>query len=245
MQSSLYIGTIGHRRYLPKKHAFSYPFFMYFLNLDEIENIPDIGKFFSAKKWALNRFLREDYYGDPAKPLHISIKERMAEITGKMVKGPVYGLMNLRTMGLYFSPVNFYYGFDDKSNFTHFLAEVSNIPWNERHQYAHYVNDGEYAPKEKKNFKVSPFNPVNQVYTWSIQPPGEEIGVNLAVSDERGHVFEASLGLKREPLNKKTLQRQLLKKPVMTASIVAGIYWQALRIFLKKIPYIPYEKEMI
>lgn len=245
MQSALYIGAINHRRYIPKKHSFSYPFFMYFLNLDEIENIQNIGRLFSTKRWALNRFSRPDYYGDPDKPLHAAIKDKMAEITGKIVKGPVYGLMNMRTLGLYFSPVNFYYGYDENLNFTHFLAEVSNIPWNERHQYAHYVNHGSYEPTERKKFKVSPFNPVDQEYTWSIQPPGEEIGVKLGVNDERGLVFEASLNLKREPLSKKSLQRQLLKKPVMTASIVAGIYWQALRLYLKKIPYIPYEKEMI
>jgi DUF1365 family protein len=218
---------------------------MYFLNLDEIDRIPNIGKLFSTKRWALNRFFRPDYYGDPGKPLHFAIKEKMAEITGKTVTGPVYGLMNLRTLGLYFSPVNFYYGFNENHQFTHFLAEVSNIPWNERHQYGHYVKDENYAPTERKQFKVSPFNPVDQQYTWSIQPPGEKIGVQLGVSDERGQVFEASLDLKREPLNKKTLQKQLFRKPVMTASIVAGIYWQALRIYLKKIPYIPYEKEMI
>jgi uncharacterized protein len=245
MESSLYIGAITHRRYIPKKHGFSYPFFMYFLNLDEIEQIPSIGRLFSVKRWAFNRFFRPDYYGDPSKPLHIAIKERMEGLTGEKVTGPVYGLMNMRTLGLYFSPVNFYYGFDENLNFTHFLAEVSNIPWNERYQYGHFVKNGGYSPTEKKKFKVSPFNPVDQVYTWSIQPPEKKIAVKLSVNDERGLVFEASLDLKREPLSKKSLQRQLLRKPVMTASIIAGIYWQALRLYLKKIPYIPYEKEMI
>jgi uncharacterized protein len=245
MESSLYTGAITHRRFIPKSHGFSYPFFMYYLKLDEIEKIPSIGRLFSTTKWAFNRFFRPDYYGDSSQPLHVAIKRRMAEITGEEVKGPVYGLMNMRTLGLYFSPVNFYYGFNEDLNFTHFLAEVSNIPWNERYQYAHFVEDGNYTPTEPKQFKVSPFNPVNQQYTWSIQPPGEAIGVELGVNDERGLVFEASLALKREPLSKKTLQKQLFKKPVMTASIVAGIYWQALRLYLKQIPYIPYEKEMI
>ena len=217
MKSSLYTGVINHKRHLPKEHSFSYPFFMYFLNLDKIDEVQSIGRLFSAKRWALNRYFRPDYYGDSSIPLHSAIKERMTEITGKA----------------------------EDLNFTHFLAEVSNIPWNERHQYAHYVNNGSYAPTERKKFKVSPFNPVDQKYTWSIQPPGEKIGVKLGVSDERGLVFEASLSLSQEPLSKKSLQRQLFKKPVMTASIVAGIYWQALRIYLKKIPYIPYEKEMI
>ncbi len=244
MQSSLYVGTIHHRRYIPKNHFFSYPFFMYFLNLDEIESMPSIGRLFSVKKWAFNRFHRPDYYGNAEQPLHRAIKRRMAELTGETVEGPVYGLMNMRTLGLYFSPVNFYYGYNKQFNLTHFLAEVSNIPWNERHQYAYCVNDGRYSPKDAKRFKVSPFNPVDQRYSWTITPPEEKVGVQLGVHDERGQVFAASLNMNREPLTKKTLRRQLLKKPVMTASIVAAIYWQALRIYLKKIPYIPYQKEM-
>jgi len=69
--------------------------------------------------------------------------------------------------------------------------------------------------------------------------------MNLGVDDARGHVFEASLDLEREPLTLKSLRRQLLRRPIMTASIVTAIYWQAFLLYIKKVPYIPYEKEMI
>lgn len=245
MESALYVGRISHRRYLPKNHGFSYPFFMYFLDLDEVENHTDIGWLFSTKNWALSRFLRSDYYGEEAKPLHLAIKERMAELTGEQVQGKVFGLLNMRTLGLYFSPVNFYYGYDIEGNLTHFLAEVSNIPWNERHQYAYCVKDGAYSPDDNKKFKVSPFNPIDQKYSWSIAPPGEDLVVQLRVNDDRGKVFQASLNLQKKTLTRETLGKHILRKPVMTASIVAGIYWQALRLYLKKVPYIPYHKETI
>ena len=80
------------------------------------------------KKLAFSRFYRPDYFGDPAEPLADAIRNRMEQLTGQPVTGQVYGLMNMRTMGLYFSPVNFYYGYDSSGTFTHFLAEVSNIP---------------------------------------------------------------------------------------------------------------------
>jgi DUF1365 family protein len=47
---------------------------------------------------------------------------------------------------------------------------------------------------------------------------------------------------KDRPGNDKEL---IMKKPIMTAYIVLGIYWQALKLFLKGVPYIPYQKEMI
>lgn len=245
MRTGLYVGKIHHQRFIPKNHRFSYPFFMYFLNLDRLEDQRSIGRLFSTTRWAFNRFHRPDYYGDENQPLADAIRYRMEELTGHRVQGEVYGLMNMRTLGLYFSPVNFYYGLDKDGTLTHFLAEVSNIPWNERHQYCYYVKKGKLSMADTKKFKVSPFNPVAQRYHWQISPPGEEIMVKLGVDDERGHIFEACLTLHREPLTVKSLRRQLLRRPVMTASIVAAIYWQALLLYLKKVPYVPYQKEMI
>ncbi len=247
MKSALYTGKISHRRYIPKPHRFSYGFFMWFLNLDELDRLPAMGRWFSTRKWAASRFHRQDYLGDPQRPLGDSVRERMRELTGRPVGGQVCGLMNLRTFGMYFSPVNFYYGFDGSGQFTHFLAEVSNIPWNERHQYAFYVAGGGRFPAHDKQFHVSPFNPDNQFYRWKIGAPGDRIGVSLAVHDERGRIFEAGLDLERQPLSIDTVKRQLLKKPAMTAFIVGGIYYQALRLFLKGVPYVPYQtkEEMI
>ncbi len=245
MKSALYVGTISHRRFIPKSYGFEYPFFMWFLNLDELDSLPPLGSWFSTRKWAVSRFYRPDYMGDPRQSLADSIRQRMEELTGRPVGGEVCGLLNMRTFGLYFSPVNFYYGFDRLGGFTHFLAEVSNIPWNERHQYGHYVAGNALRPSHSKEFHVSPFNPDNQFYRWRIVPPGSTIGVHLQVYDWRGHIFTADLKLGRVSLSLKTVKRALWTKPVMTAFIVGGIYWQALRLFLKGVPYIPYSKEMI
>ena len=117
MKPSLYVGTIAHRRQIPVEHRFQYRFFMWFLNLDELDKLPSLGRWFSTKRWALSRFHRPDYYGDPALSLADAIRNRMEELTGQPVTGPVCGLLNMRTLGLYFSPVNFYYGYDNRGEF--------------------------------------------------------------------------------------------------------------------------------
>lgn len=245
INSALYSGRIAHKRHLPKPHDFSYPFFMYYLNLDKLQNLPDLGRWFSIKNWAISRFHRPDYYGSHSSSLSDAIRQRMTELTGKEVLGTVCGLLNLRTLGLYFSPVNFYYGFDTKNRFTHFLAEVSNTPWNERYQYGFYVGDGNLAPQSQKRFKVSPFNPVEQNYSWNISPPGQKIGVQLGVNDERGMIFQAALSLKQQPLTQDVVRKHLLTSPAMTISTLSRIHWQALKLYLKGLPYIPYTKERI
>ncbi len=49
-------------------------------------------------------------------------------------------------------------------------------------------------------------------------------------------LFDASLSLQRQPLNRRSLHRHLLSFPWMTGKTVLAIYWQALRLLLKRIP---------
>lgn len=240
MNHALYVGRVAHRRLQPKNHGFSYPLFMWLFDLDELADVPEIGWWFSLRGPALSRLLRSDYLGDPQQPLASAVRQRLTELTGQPVTGRVCGLLHLRTLGLYFSPVNFYYGFDGDGRCSHFLAEVSNIPWGERHHYGHYLGDGNFRPEHGKAFHVSPFNPEDQHYRWTITPPGERLAVTIEVSDRRGEIFAATLDLARRPLTPAEVRRQLRRIPVMTAYIVAGIYYQALRLYLKGVPYIPY-----
>ncbi|WP_028583819.1 DUF1365 domain-containing protein [Desulfogranum mediterraneum] len=241
---ALYVGTIGHRRYLPHVHSFRYPLFMWWFNLDALETQPCLGRWFSVRRRALSRFYRPDYFGDPAEPLGDAIRRRMEELTARPVSGRVYGLLNLRTLGCYFSPVNLYYGYDRQGGFSHFMAEVSNIPWNQRHQYGHYVGDGSLDPRQAKAFHVSPFNPMDQHYCWQLQAPARELEVRLELHDRRGRVFAAALELQARPFSLSSVRRQLVKQPAMTVFMVAAIHWQALKLYLKGVPYVPYPKEM-
>ena len=245
MNPAFYTGTIAHRRFLPKDHAFSYRFFMWFLDLDGLDDLPPMTPWFSASGPALVRFRREDYYGNPGISLAQAIRERMAELTGAPVTGKLFGLVHLRTLGLYFSPVNFYYGFDEAGELSHFLAEVSNIPWNERHQYAFHLVESGLQPKHRKAFHVSPFNHLDQRYSWQITIPGERLEVRLGVDDSRGQIFTAHLCLNRQPLDLRTVRRHLEKKPIMTGFVVAGIYWQALRLLARGVPYLGYAREAL
>lgn len=241
MNSAIYSGRVRHRRFLPRQHAFSYPFFMYYLDLDRLDELPRLSPWFSTRGFTLARFVRADYLGDPGIDLGLTVRQRMAELTGEEVRGNTFGLLNLRTLGLYFSPVNFYFGFDTDGRCSHFLAEVSNIPWNQRHHYGYSLEPGtRWLRKQEKLFHVSPFNPLDQMYAWHISIPGKQLELGIDVDDRRGRIFKARLELQRQPLDRSHLRRQVLRKPVMTASIVAGIYFQALKLYLKGVPYVPH-----
>lgn len=233
MESALYVGKVFHQRFVPKRHAFNYRIFLFWLDLDEIELLDKTVRGFSHRPWSLVRFKREDYLGDTTSSLTDSVVHRMSELAGKPLHGKVFMLGQVRIFGLYFSPVNFFYLLGEDGTFSHMLAEVSNTPWNQRH---HYLVDLNNQIDCDKAFHVSPFNPIDMQYHWQVNQPDQRLDLSLGCSQGEKH-FEASLNLQKQQLNSKTLSRVLMSIPSMTIKTVAGIYWQAFKLFLKGVPY--------
>jgi DUF1365 family protein len=240
LESALYQGFVRHRRFVPKKHEFRYPLFMAFIKLSELPVLADRLSLFGTGPWHWARFRRADYLGEPDTPLAESVKQQVAASTGvqrRELDGEVYFYGHLRYLGFYFSPLNLYF-VEQRGKMRYMLAEVSNTPWNERHYYA--VDLDKMEPHAKQ-FHVSPFNPMNQTYGWKVRPPGaafEKSMVHLEVTpkDAGIPVFDATMVLKRRPLNQTNLLRVLALTPAQTLRMVMGIYWQALRLYLKGNP---------
>jgi len=53
-------------------------------------------------------------------------------------------------------------------------------------------------------------------------------------------LFDATLSLERHPWGARELRRTLAEYPWMTAKVIAAIYWQALRLRMKGVPYVPH-----
>ncbi|MDG3087671.1 DUF1365 domain-containing protein [Vibrio hannami] len=234
ISSSLMIGSVQHTRYLPIKHQFSYSMFMASINLDDLETLQKKVWLFGNRWWHWARFKRSDYLGDGS--LKVAVQNKVFELTGEKFSGRVMMVCHLRYLGLYFSPVNFYYVYDDDGKWRYLLAEVSNTPWNERHYYAISADqDSESGWEHKKAFHVSPFNPVDQDYVWKLKPLSERLFVHLECrrSDKE---FDATLALKANEFTSCNLAKVLVKTPIQTIKVVTGIYWQALKLFIKKAP---------
>ncbi|WP_018982951.1 DUF1365 domain-containing protein [Salinimonas chungwhensis] len=231
--SGIYHGTVYHERFLPTRHRFTYSIFLFWISLDELNQLDENVKHFSSMHRSLVRFRRTDYVGDESQDVKLSVLSKITELGGPELNGDVFLLGQLRMFGLYFSPVNFYFVRPaGNTDFSHMLAEVSNTPWNERHYYL--VNLAEQRDTEKQ-FHVSPFNPMDMQYKWQIEQPGDAFTLRMDCYQDKKH-FSAGLAMKYEPLTSKTLRKALLKTPSMTVKTVVGIYWQALKLWLKRTP---------
>lgn len=242
LNSGLYVGHVRHRRLTPTSHAFTYPMFMPLIDLDEIEQLENSVTGFGTAllhfaRWRSRDYLRER--GD--QDLKQAVITKLAELTGETVNGRVLMLCQLRYAGIYFSPINLYYLYDTQGEWRWVLAEVSNTPWNERHYYAVPAPDTWQDAKwcHQKGFHVSPFNPMSQQYRWRLSAPERQLMIHLDIHDRTDNhkIMDATMALKRQPFTSKVLWRLLMKTPVQTVKVVIGIYWQAWRLWLKKVPF--------
>lgn len=241
MNSRIYTGWVMHHRLCPRPHRFSYRLFMLYLDLAELPGLFDGFRGWSARGPAPAWFRRADHYRRGGAGLAADIRALVEEKTGRRPAGPIALLTHLRYFGYVMNPVSFYYCRDKGgANIEAIVAEVHNTPWGERHCY---VLEGRIAPgglcafSLDKAFHVSPFMGMRQHYAWSFNNPAERLHVRMQNFEGGQPLFSAGLRLKARPITQQNLNRMLLGYPLMTARVIGAIYWQALRLWLKKTPF--------
>jgi len=249
LRSAIYEGWVRHRRYTPKAHEFRYRICQSMLDLSEIEQVFALHPLYSASRAAPAWFRRTDHAGDPSVPLDESIRNIVESETGERPKGSVNVLTHLRYFGYCMNPVSFYYLMDEPNECVHsIVAEVHNTPWGERHCYVLPSNHSRSPRLHRhvfpKAFHVSPFFGMEQTYDWRLSDPGERLVVHMENHEDGGRVFDATMVMRRQPMTRAMMTRVLTRYPLMTTKVVTAIYWQALRLWLKRCSFHTHPSKM-
>ncbi len=242
MQSCLYVGQVRHRRQNPAEHRFVYRLFMVYLDLDELPHIFQRYWLWSAKRPNAAWFKRSDHLGDARIPLSDAVRDLVTDQTGRRPEGPIRLLTQLRYFGYGFNPVSFYYCFDSADERVEtIVVEVNNTPWGEQHCYVLSVDQdlGRHGHKRfrmQKSFHVSPFMPMEIDYDWHFSEPNESLSVHMENYTDVGKIFDATLTLRHRPISSTHLASVLIRYPFITIKVIGTIYYQALRLWLKRVP---------
>lgn len=233
---SLYRGRVRHRRFHPAVHEFEYPLFLAFLDIDRLPEQLDGSLWTGYERSRPLAYRERDHFGDPSLPLRQRV-ERDADRAGiTLPDGPIYLLTHLRHFGYCFNPISLFYCYDKAGAVGPVLAEV-NSTFGESHNY---WLPGLQARGLDKRLYVSPFNGLDNTYDFHLSAPGPTLAVHIDTFRAGERFFDATLTLEREPWEPATVRRTLFELPLMTWQVITAIHWEALKLFSKRVPYVPH-----
>lgn len=239
-RSCLYTGVVSHRRFVPKPHALRYRMFMALLDIDELDALGQRLRLFSRNRFNLFSFHDGDHlpkHAPAGRTLRATVEQTLDGL-GLAPDGGAIRLLSLpRILGFAFNPLSVYFCYRPDGTLKATLYEVNNT-FGERHTYAIPVEAGAQAVITQrcgKAFYVSPFLDMDMTYDFRVVAPCERVSVAVDGSKAAARTLAASFAGERVPLTDGRLLKAFLAYPLMNVMVVAGIHWEALKLWIKGI----------
>ena len=238
MTSSIYNGTVIHKRFKPKKHYFKYSVFSLLIDLSDLNNLNKNISFFSYNRFNLISFFDKDHGQRDGSSLTEWVKKNLEEnnIFSKDIR--IKLLCYPRIFGYVFNPLSVFFVYDYNENLISILYEVKNT-FGEQHTYIFRVEKNNMLQHNCfKKFHVSPFIEMNCNYFFRILKPSEKISVIIDQYQQNEKILFASQEGKRVDFTTIELLKSYIKHPLMTFKIISAIHFEAFKLWLKGIKFV-------
>ncbi len=244
LASAIYVGRVVHQRFKPRRHRLRYRVFSLFLDLDELSHLDRRLRLFSYNRAGILSFRDADHGNGAERPLRPWVEAQLRAAGIADHAAMIRLLCYPRMFGYVFNPLSVYFCYSVDGTLIALLYEVNNT-FGQRHCYLFPVFDsvvttdsGHLEHSCDKKFYVSPFIPMQGRYQFKVDVPTKSVTMIINNSDPAGYLLHASFVGRRAPLSDRCLLRCLITHPLMTAKVIAGIHWEALRLWLKGVPLV-------
>jgi hypothetical protein len=235
----LFFGEVMHSRLRPRRNRFVYRVFFLRVRVDRLDALR--GPLFSLDRWNLFSLHRRDHGARDESELEPWIRGLLAHEGLDSADGEIWLQTFPRMLGYVFNPVSFWLCHDRAGALRTVLCEVNNT-FGERHNYllAH-PDQRPILPGDRltarKVFHVSPFCEVEGRYRFQFDLTGETCAVRIDYADAQGPLLATAVRGRSKALTARSLVRAFLGYPWMTLGVIVRIHWQALRLWVKGVPF--------
>lgn len=233
-RSRLYEGRVYHKRLRPRAHELSYRVFYMLIDLDELPEFERRSRLFGYNRFAAVSFHDRDHGDGSGRPIRQWVEAQLTR-AGIEAGGRIAVLSFPRIFGYAFNPLSVYFCHRMDGSLAAVLYEVNNT-FGDRHSYLIQVADGEAETVSQecdKAFYVSPFMEVAGRYHFKLVRPGARFAMTIRESDGDGALLTASFAGEAAPFSDGALLRALLRHPLMTLKVIAGIHVEAFKLWRK------------
>lgn len=233
--SALYRGVVTHRRFRPREHRLKYRVFWLLLDLDEVDRLDRRLRWFSRGRFNLLSFHDHDHGDGSDRALRDQV-DGLLRRAGIDLKGGAVRLLTMpRVLGFVFNPISLYYCHGADGRLAAMIYEVTST-FGVRHAYVIPVaaaDGGAINQRAAKALYVSPFMGMEMDYAFRGRAPSETLALRIDGLDAEGVLITANMAGARVALSDRAIVSACAAMPLLTLKVVAGIHWEALKLFLK------------
>lgn len=234
---TLYPGKVMHQRLNPFGHRFSYSVFSLLVDIDRLDDLAELSRLLCVNRAGILSFHERDHVEKDGETLRQFTDRLLARAGLDRPAARILLLAYPRMFGYVFNPISTYFAYDEDGRLLAIIYGVRNT-FGERHSYVAPVLAGEQSPAgirqtRTKIFHVSPFMDMGLRYQFRILPPGKTVRVRIHETAGNEPMLAATFNADAAALNDANLARYLLRFPFMTLKVMAGIHWEALKLWLK------------